>query len=261
MTIEPRPLIEKYLEEICHKEQVSILLAIESGSRAWGFPSPDSDYDVRFIYARKRDDYLAVFEQRDVIELPISGDMDINGWDLKKTLQLLFKQNTTVLEWCQSPIIYRQVEGFREDLLSFSDLIRKRVSFIHHYRALATRMYVDEVKGKELMKLKKYCYVLRPIMALRWFRVHPQLSRVPMTMSALLDESQTPCQIRSLIEELIEKKRTIDESGLSPRYPELDKFIEDEFELVEESLAQTEASAHGDVKELANTVFRRWLAP
>ena len=81
------------LEEIERSESVRILLAVESGSRAWGFPSPDSDYDVRFLYARPRDWYLSIDARRDVIECPIEDVLDINGWDIRKALHLLLKAN------------------------------------------------------------------------------------------------------------------------------------------------------------------------
>ena len=93
------------LRELEEKENIKILLAVESGSRAWGFESPDSDYDVRFIYVRNKDDYLCLEEPRDVIELPIEGDLDINGWDLRKALRLLYKCNPTLSEWLKSPIV------------------------------------------------------------------------------------------------------------------------------------------------------------
>jgi predicted nucleotidyltransferase len=87
---------------------VRILLAVESGSRAWGFHSPNSDYDVRFIYMRDPDWYHAVDleERRDVIEYPIVDDIDLNGWDLRKALRLYWKSNPAFVEWIQSPIMY-----------------------------------------------------------------------------------------------------------------------------------------------------------
>lgn len=261
MTIDPerRAFIEASLKEISDKENISILLAIESGSRAWGFPSPDSDYDVRFIYSRTSDDYLSVYEKRDVIEQPLEGDMDINGWDLKKALSLTIKQNAGLLEWLQSPHTYMEEIGFREDLLSFSDSARKRISFINHYRAMAKRFYEGEIRGQIEMKLKKYCYVLRPALALRWFRIHKDKSRVPMTMSDLLAETETPAKISVLIQEMIDKKAMMDESALSPRYPVLDEFIQYELDHYEESLVELEEKLEHP-QEQANLLFRRWIA-
>ncbi|MDF1665428.1 MAG: nucleotidyltransferase domain-containing protein [Planctomycetota bacterium] len=261
MTIDParRAFIEKSLKELSEKENISILLAIESGSRAWGFPSPDSDYDVRFIFSRHSDDYLSVYEKRDVIEQPLEGDMDIGGWDLKKALSLTLKQNAGILEWLQSPHTYMEEIGFREDLLSFADSARKRISFVNHYRAMAKRFYEGEIRGQIEMKLKKYCYVLRPALALRWFRIHKDQSRVPMTMSGLLEETESPAKISLLIWEMIEKKARMDENAMSPRYPVLDEFIEYELEHYEESLVET-GNNLDNPQEQANLLFRRWIA-
>lgn len=98
--------IQKELAQIEQTQNVRILLAVESGSRAWGFASPDSDYDVRFIYVHPKDAYLRLQKHRDVIELPINDALDINGWDLTKTLRLLHKSNPTLFEWGASPIVY-----------------------------------------------------------------------------------------------------------------------------------------------------------
>src|SRR4030081_1730205 len=98
--------IDARLRSVSEREHAAVLLAVESGSRAWGFPSPDSDYDCRFIYVRRRDDYLALYAPRDVIEFPIGGDFDVNGWDLGKALRLMLKGNAVVIEWLTSPYVY-----------------------------------------------------------------------------------------------------------------------------------------------------------
>ena len=84
---------------------VTVLYACESGSRGWGFASPDSDYDVRFIYVHRLPWYFQVSPGRDVIEVPISGDLDINGWELRKALGLIKKGNATLIEWLDSPVV------------------------------------------------------------------------------------------------------------------------------------------------------------
>lgn len=117
-------LIVKKLEEIERQDHVRILLAVESGSRAWGFASEDSDYDVRFIYVRPRNDYLRLEKFRDVIELPLEGELDINGWDLDKTLRLLRSSNPTLFEWFSSPIVYRETpfaDDFRSVMFKYYD--------------------------------------------------------------------------------------------------------------------------------------------
>ena len=98
--------ILSHLREIETTENVRIVYACESGSRAWGFPSADSDYDVRFLYVHPLEWYLSVDVKRDVIERPLQGGLDISGWDLKKALQLFRKSNPPLLEWLGSPIVY-----------------------------------------------------------------------------------------------------------------------------------------------------------
>jgi hypothetical protein len=127
------------LDRIEHENNVRIVLAIESGSRAWGFPSPDSDYDVRFLYIRPEQDYLSVFEQREVIERPLDAVLDVNGWDLKKALRLMAGSNAVVLEWLTSPLRYRAVEAAADGLLQAARDVAHLPSFAYHYDRLARR--------------------------------------------------------------------------------------------------------------------------
>mgnify|MGYP000958089761 FL=1 len=105
-----KEIIQKKLEEIEKQEHVKIILAVESGSRAWGFDSADSDYDVRFLYVREPEMYLKLDNIRDVIEWQLDEVFDISGWDIKKALQLLYKSNPTLFEWINSPIVYKETK-------------------------------------------------------------------------------------------------------------------------------------------------------
>ena len=161
-----REVILQKLQELEKTEGVTILHAVESGSRAWGFPSPDSDYDVRFFYVHPREHYLRLDRTRDVIERPIDEVLDINGWDLDKTLRLLHASNPTLFEWSQSPIIYRTTELFQ----SFQPIIRAYFSAksgLWHYLSMAEGNYREYLRGEQV-KAKKYFYVLRPLLACRW---------------------------------------------------------------------------------------------
>ena len=131
--------IDARLASVASEQQVAIPLAIESGSRAWGFPSPDSDYDCRFIYVRKRDDYLSLFPQRDVIETPLEGEFDVNGWDIAKALKLLLKGNAVVIEWLTSPIIYGADKQFRADFQTLAARLADRELIARHYLHLGER--------------------------------------------------------------------------------------------------------------------------
>src|SRR5262249_47181029 len=125
--------IDSQLESIAREHGVTIPFAIESGSRAWGFPSPDSDYDCRFIYVRSLEDYLSLFPPRDVIETPLDGDLDVNGWDLAKAIRLLLKGNAVVIEWLTSPIVYTADKWFRDSFFSLSERVANRELVARHY--------------------------------------------------------------------------------------------------------------------------------
>ena len=158
--------IVEHLTKIEEEYDVIVLQAIESGSRAWGFPSPDSDYDVRFIYAHPKDWYLQLSEERDVIELPINDELDIAGWDLRKALNLANKGNAVVQEWMISPIVYQQSASYA----SLSALIGSAfnpIATYHHYRSMAKKAYAD-IEQSEQKKLKRFFYFARATLSAKW---------------------------------------------------------------------------------------------
>ena len=175
--------IDKELAAIEHEEGVKILFAIESGSRAWGFPSTDSDYDVRFVYVRPQDWYLSVFEGRDVIERPISGLLDINGWDLRKALALLRKSNPALMEWLNSPIVYRNTPC-ADALRALTNEAFLPLASCHHYRSMF-RQHQSRSAGRNKVRIKHYLYSIRPILAARWVITHQ--SQPPMRFVDLLE--------------------------------------------------------------------------
>ena len=217
-----REIILQKLQEIEETESVTILHAVESGSRAWGFPSPDSDYDVRFFYVRPAEYYLRLDRTRDVIECPIDEVLDINGWDLDKTLRLLHASNPTLFEWSQSPIIYRTTELFQ----SFQPIIRAYFSAksgLWHYLSMAEGNYQEYLKG-EMVKAKKYFYVLRPLLACRW--ILERGTPPPMLFTDLV-ETQLEPELRPVVEDLLRVKMDTLEIGLVPRIDALNVFIEE----------------------------------
>ena len=169
-------VIKTKLTEIATEENATLLLAIESGSRAWGFHSPDSDYDVRFIYTRSIDWHLTVEPGRDVIERPISDELDLSGWDLRKSLGLILRSNAVVLEWLRSPIVYAERPGFRKDLLSYAQAVLRRKPVVWHYLRLAERQHDRLRDAHGEIRLKRYFYVIRPVLALRWIRLSEKLA-------------------------------------------------------------------------------------
>lgn len=171
------------LQRIEHENQVRVLLAVESGSRAWGFASPDSDYDVRLLYVHQRDWYLSVFEHRDVIEEMLPGDLDLSGWDLRKALRLFSKCNLALNEWLLSPQTYREISSFRTQLVQLMPQFFNPVAGIHHYRKTAASSFNDNfIAGR--IKIKKLFYVLRPLLACRW--IEHTRSQPPTEFSRLV---------------------------------------------------------------------------
>jgi predicted nucleotidyltransferase len=210
---------------------VRVLLAVESGSRAWGFESPNSDYDARFIYANSEDWYLSVGleEQRDVIEYPIVDDIDLNGWDLRKALRLFWKSNPAFIEWIQSPIIYAEKTGFASDVRRLLPAVYSCETGIYHYRSMAKTNFRGYLKS-ELVPLKKYFYVLRPLLAVRWLERYG--TAAPIEFSKLLHLIND----RSLlidIDNLLERKRAAPEIGLAQPVQSINDFIEHELARLE----------------------------
>ena len=189
-----RNMIVERLKEIEQRENIRILHAVESGSRAWGFASPDSDYDVRFIYVRPRNFYLKLEKTRDVLEFPIDDLLDINGWDLQKALRLLHKSNPSVFEWFKSPIVYKQTE-FSNEFISMMENYFLKKSGLYHYLNMANGNYREYLRGEEV-KAKKYFYVLRPLLACKWIlrtNTPPPMLFSDLKAAELRSDLKEPC--------------------------------------------------------------------
>jgi predicted nucleotidyltransferase len=191
------------LARIEREYEVRVLLGVESGSRAWGFASPDSDYDVRFVYAHPRDWYLAVFEQRDVIEEMLPGDLDVSGWDLRKTLRLFSKCNLALNEWLGSPVVYRDNPVFRAELALMIPGFFNPIAAIHHYRSMADRSF-NENFNEGRIRIKKLFYVLRPLLACRW--IEKSLTQPPTEFSKLVDAAWVSADEKLWIADLLTQK-------------------------------------------------------
>lgn len=222
--------VDALLDAVETGHGVRIALAIESGSRAWGFPSPDSDYDGRFIYVRPLDDYLGVWPRRDVIEFAPDGDIDVNGWDVTKALALLVKGNAVVIEWLMSPIAYRGDPVFREGLLDLARRVAPRAAIGRHYLKLGQRQAAWFLDRDSPAPLKKVFYVLRSAATLRWLRLHPGASVAPMNYPALMAECAPPAPVTRASAELLQRKAQSREMGAEPVSPELAAFIDGELE-------------------------------
>jgi len=230
-----RDIILEKIKEIEEKENVRVIMAIESGSRAWGFESPDSDYDVRFVYVRQLEDYLRLEKVRDVIEWQLDDVLDINGWDLKKALQLMHDSNPTIFEWCASPIVYK-------DSAYFDKLKELRHSYfsckksLYHYWHMASNNYQNYLQGDQV-KIKKYFYVIRPLLAAKW--IIDKGTQPPMLFSELV-EAELPGELKGIINKLLDMKQKMPEMGLASKIKELDEFIEAELEVVKKAADEAE---------------------
>lgn len=246
------------LRDIEAQEDVRILFAVESGSRAWGFPSPDSDYDVRFVYVRAMDWYLSIRPGRDVIERPLEGELDVNGWDIRKALDLLLKPNPVLLEWLSSPIRYRWNDAICGDLISLAGKVAHGQACLHHYLNLASRQWAAYIDGKDEVNLKKYFYAVRPAMALRWIRMHPQTTP-PMNFHALAAGIRLPASLMSLLEDLLVRKSCSKELGMASRIAEIDGFITAELGRAHEapeSISKTRRDLSGEADRLFRDIVK-----
>lgn len=239
------------------EHNVKILYAVESGSRAWGFASPNSDYDVRFIYAHPKDWYLTVNveDKRDVIEYPIVDEIDINGWDIKKALKLFWKSNPAFIEWLQSTIVYVDDGHFAAQAREMMPRVASSYKGIYHYLHMAKGNYREYLK-KDVVPLKKYFYVLRPLLAIMWLERYDKPAPIEFDVlrklvadNSLLDEAIT---------DLLARKKVSLEKEYASAVPVINDFIESELKRNESYAASvTERDANFD--EL-NTLFKSVFA-
>lgn len=236
--------IKNKLDEIEHEKNVQVIFAIESGSRSWGFASPDSDYDVRFVYVRQLEDYIRLKPRRDVIEWQLDDVYDISGWDLQKTLRLTYDSNPSIHEWCTSPIVYKENE--------YADALRELVSrcfvpkkSLYHYISMARHNYINHLISDEV-RLKKYFYALRPVLAARW--IEHNGTTPPMLFDDLVS-AELPPELLPIVEELLAVKRETPELGTGPQIPEINRFISEQIDILKD-IADKKEYKRNDLEEL-----------
>jgi predicted nucleotidyltransferase len=247
--------IDTRIKDICRNHKVNIPLAIESGSRAWGFPSPDSDYDCRFIYVRRMQQYLSLWPERDVIETPLDKIFDVNGWDLGKALRLLLKGNAVVIEWLTSPISYATDLEFREKLTALARDVVDRRLVGRHYLHLGERQRRTYFRDGKSISQKKIFYALRPAAALRWLRYHPQEAVAPMHFPTLLTECAPPSDVSEIIHDLIGRKAQTRELGSEPLAETIRQFIDTEFQCAQELFEAQPSSASPEARQRCDDFF------
>lgn len=224
----PAPIqgrIKHDLQKIEQEYNVTVLYACESGSRAWGFASPDSDYDVRFIYAHKLSWYLTIKEGLDVIERPIIDELDINGWDLRKALRLLQANNPTLLEWLQSSIVYYQHQVITQ-LQLLARQFYSPIKSHYHYASMAKKNFRSYLQAEEV-RYKKYLYVLRPLLAVKWIEAGLDIPP-PILFDELVVKLVEDSALLTDIAELLTLKKQANEAEYGLRRPVIQQFIEHE---------------------------------
>lgn len=241
--------IQDKLKEIEERENVTILLAIESGSRAWGFASPDSDYDVRFIYVRPMEEYLHLNPTKDTIEWQLDDVLDINGWDLSKALIQFKKGNATLFEWSNSPVIYKYTETWNK-IYNVAKSYFSVKTGIYHYYGTARNTYETYLQG-EFVKYKKYFYALRPLLACRYIEEYN--CPPPVLFNDLL-KLDMPDNLRQGIHKLLEIKKITQESDLNPQIPVIQEFIASEL-IIQKELANATKDDHNNDWDTLNKLF------
>lgn len=237
-------IITEKLSQIESESKIRILYACESGSRAWGFPSPNSDYDVRFIYVHHLDWHLSLKENKDSIDLPINKDLDIGGWEIRKALGLLWKSNPPLLEWLNSSIIYRANSDFLREVKGLSQEYYSPIAVMHHYLSMSKK-YFEACQENDEVKLKKYFYALRTAVAGKWVREKMTIPRT--NMSEMLERVEE--KVQDKIIQLIEVKSGQNEDYLYKREPLIDEFLHETIEQ-NEAIANNLPSGEGYFEKL-----------
>lgn len=238
------------LKEIEEKHNVKVLHAVESGSRAWGFASPDSDYDVRFIYVHSQEHYLGLQPKSDYIDWELNETLDINGWDLSKALPHFRKSNATMFEWSNSPIVYYTTSEWKNIKSSIQKYFSCK-SAMYHYYGTANKNYFEYLTDN-MVKYKKYFYVLRPILACKW--IEKKQCPPPIFFQELVDEVLED-NMRNMVEELVEKKTKMMESEKEKRIDELNSYVVDNLSYFKRKVDSMEDDRNSDWNEV-NKIFR-----
>ena len=223
-------LVPRKLKEIEKEYGIRILYAAESGSRAWGTASPESDFDVRFIYIRPEKEYLRLQQHRDVLEFPIVDGWDICGWDLAKLLKLLHSSNTQIYEWFGSPVVYVD-DGFSRRIRPLLDAYFSTKTGGYHYLSQAD-LKMKQQKKVEQTKVKHYLYCFQHFAAARWILEHK--APAPVSFSEL--RAWMPEDLHGEVSVLLQKKR--DKEPLMPHSPLLDARLLQERDELEQLLRQ-----------------------
>jgi predicted nucleotidyltransferase len=249
------PNIQYALQKIEADHQVQILLAVESGSRAWGFASTDSDWDVRFIYIHQPKWYLQIDQPKDTMEFMLEGDLDLVGWDLQKALRLFRRSNPTLLEWLHSPIVYQVNTEFREALLDLLPEAFNPKACMYRHLSIVKKNY-QQYLGREVVNLKKYFYSFRSILSARYIQLYGEMP--PIVFSELINSNKLPTSIHNRIEALLEQKQQVEESADVPRDPVLNDYLQNQLQELETYVGQLPVERHSMTPQLNSLFLKAW---
>ncbi|WP_205195373.1 nucleotidyltransferase domain-containing protein [Chitinophaga sp. Cy-1792] len=251
--------IKKEIDQLESQYNIKILYAVESGSRAWGFASTNSDWDVRYIYIHPLEWYLKIDDKKDSQEKILDNDIDLAGWELRKALRLFRKSNPPMLEWLHSPIIYKETYTTAERLRELEKQFFNPKSCLHHYLHMAEGNYEQYLLGEQV-RVKKYFYVLRPLLACDWIREHNTMA--PTEFRPLLDRYVTDSQVKETIETLLVRKMSGEELSTEPANPVLQQYLEEKLafykEFVKDIAPQKPASTALLDKLFMDTLAEVW---
>lgn len=254
--------ILKALHELELKEHISILLASEVGSHAWGYASKTSDFDVRFIYIYPPEQYLAIDPPKEGVDLFIKDQLDLRGWELRKALRFFRKSNPSLFEALHSPVLYRKNEALFSGMKQLEpETFSKRTCFSHYFHMARQNLKTWERDENPSIKLIFHC--LRPVLMCKWLEENPSLP--PLSLPGLLNPLPSSIQQsfgalngKRLVEgDLIEKK--------DPHVMALHGFVSSTFKVMEQQRLKEEKmikETKGQGKlpnEVFNHLFREVL--
>jgi len=243
----------KRLEKV---KEIKILYAVESGSRAWGFASTDSDWDIRFIYIHRPEWYLSIDDHRDNVEEMLPNSIDLVGWELRKTLKLFRKSNPPLLEWLRSPFIYQENFSTAGKMREMTKDYFNPKSCTHHYLNMAERNYREYLQT-DRVRIKKYFYVLRPVLACKW--IESTNTMAPVEFQKLVDSQVKNEELRKEIDYLLQRKRSGEELDKEPRIQLIHDFVDSEINRFKKVVKKFGKEPKPDTEKL-NKLFRETLS-
>lgn len=248
--------LKELLHQVEAEQNLSVIYGLESGSRAWGFESQNSDYDVRFLYVRPVDWYLSIEKRDDVLELGTSQDIDLSGWDLRKALLFLRQSHPVLLEWLRSPVVYIERPEIIQQMREIGEEFFAPRASVHHYIGWAERILHRYFQHSDLAA-KRYFYVMRPVLCCRW--IQSIGGQPPLLMHNLISAVEMPIDAKLAIESLIERKRAGYELDSVGRIPILDQYIAGTLPQIKEFLGTLPKPEYAPF-DLLNSLFHQALS-